>query len=103
MVQERAVELAIINGRSARDVSQPDRDQANLELTGIVAKDPIDEVLESAPESERWDPVAASTGHKVPVTPGEDEDDEGRSDNEKLVDEGIAEAEHDQTLQAALE
>jgi hypothetical protein len=103
MVRERAVELAIINGRSAHDVSQSDLDQANLELTGIQATDPIEEVLESAPETERWDPVPASTGHKVPVAPGEDEDDEGRSDNERLVDEGIAEAEHDQTRQAALE
>jgi hypothetical protein len=103
MVRERAVELAIINGRSARDVSQSDREQANLELTGIAATDPIEEVLESAPESERWDPVPASTGRKVPVAPGEDEDEEGRSDNERLVDEGIAEAEHDQTRQAALE
>jgi hypothetical protein len=32
---------------------------------------------------------------------GEDEDDEGRSDNEQLVDEGIAGAEQDQALQAA--
>ena len=103
MVRERAVELAIINGRTAREVSHSDRDQANLELTGIVAKEPREEALESAPESERWDPVPASTGRKVPVAPSEDEDDEGRSDNERLVDEGIAEAEHDQTRQAALE
>jgi hypothetical protein len=103
MVRERAVELAIINGRSARDVSQSDREQANLELTGIAATDPIEEVLESAPESERWEPVPASTGHKVPAAPSEDEDEEGRSDKERLVDEGIAEAEHDQTRQAALE
>ena len=103
MVRERAVELAIINGSSAQHVSRSDRDQANLELTGIVAKEPIEEVLESTPESERWDPVPASTGRKVPVSPGEDEDDEGRSDNERLVDEGIAEAEHDQTRQAGLE
>jgi len=102
MVRERAVELAIINGRSARDVAKSDQNQAALELTGMVAKNPIEEALELAPESERWDPVPASTGHKVPVAPGEDEDEEGRSDNQRLVEEGIAEAEHDQTRQAAL-
>ena len=31
---------------------------------------------------------------------GEDEDEEGRSDNQKLVEEGIAGAEHDQMIHA---
>ena len=103
MVRERAVELAVINGRAARDVSKSDWDQARRELTGEPDKDPKEAVLELAPESERWDPVPGSTGHKVPVAPSADEDDEGRSDNERLVDEGIAGAEHDQTLQAGRE
>jgi len=34
MVRERAVELAVINGRSARDVSKSDWEQAKRELTG---------------------------------------------------------------------
>jgi hypothetical protein len=37
----------------------------------------------------------------VPGAPSSDEDDEGRSDNERLVDEGLAGAELDQSLQAA--
>jgi hypothetical protein len=101
MVRERAVELAVINGRSAQEVSKSDREQAKRELTGDSDPDPNEAVLDSAPESERWDPVPGSTGHKVPVASGDDEDDEGRSDNERLVDEGIAGAEHDQTRQAA--
>jgi hypothetical protein len=101
MVRKRAVELAVINGRSAHEASKSDLDQARRELTGEPDADPKEAVLESAPESERWDPVPGSTGYKMPVAPGEDEDDEGRSDNERLVDEGIAEAEHDQTRQAA--
>ena len=44
--------------------------------------------------------MAGSTGHKVPVAPSEDEDDEGRSDNERLVEGGIAEAEIEQSFQA---
>jgi hypothetical protein len=101
MVRERAVELAVINGRAARDVSKSDWEQAKRELTGDPDMDPKEAMLDSAPESERWDPVHGSTGHKVPVAAGEDEDDEGRSDNERLVDEGIAGAELDQTRQAA--
>src|ERR1022692_2912416 len=100
MVRERAVELAVINGRSASDVSKSDWEQAKRELTGEPDADPKETALDSAPESERWDPVPGSTGHKVPVAASEDEDNEGRSDNERLVNEGIAEAELDQMLQA---
>ena len=101
MVRERAIELAAINGRSAHEVSKSDWEQARRELTGDSDTDSKDAVLESAPESERWDPVHGSTGHKVPVASGEDEDEEGRNDNERLVDEGIEEAEFDQRRQAA--
>jgi hypothetical protein len=100
MVRERAVELAVINGHSASDVSKSDWEQAKRELTGGSDADPKAAILEAAPESDRWDPVAGSTGHKVPGAPSEDEDDEGRSDNARLVAEGIAGAEHDQMRQA---
>ena len=103
MVRERAVELAIINGRSAQEVSKSDWEQAKRVLTGDSDMGPNEAVLESAPESERWDPVHGSTGHRVPVASSDDEDDEGRSDNAGLVDEGIAGAEHDQRRQATLE
>jgi hypothetical protein len=103
MVRERAVELALINGRSALEVSKSDLEQAKRELTGEPEIDPKEAVLESAPESERWDPVPATSGHKVLAAPSADEDDEARSDNERLVEEGIAEAEHDQMRQAARE
>ena len=70
-------------------------------MTGDPETDPKEAVLESASESERWDPVPGSTGHKVPMDSKDDEDDEKRSDSERLVEEGIAEAEHDQMLHAA--
>ena len=103
MVRERAVELAVINGRSAQEVSKSDWEQAKRELSGDSDTNPNEAALESASESERWDPVHGSTGHKVPAAPSDDEDDEGRSDNERLVDEGISEAEHDQRRQATSE
>ena len=101
MVRQRAAELAVMDGRSVQDVSRSECEEARRELTGEPDTDPKEAALESAPESERWDPVPGSTGHKVPVAPSDDEDDEGRSDNERLVEEGIAEAEHDHMVQAA--
>lgn len=100
MVRKRAMELAVLDGRPAQDVSNSDWQQAKRELTGGSDADPKELILESAPESERWNPVPGSTGHKVPVATGEDEDEEGRSDNEKLVEEGVAEAGLDQSFQA---
>jgi hypothetical protein len=101
MVLERATELALINGRSAEEVSAADWAQAKRELTGGPDMDPKEILLESAPESERWDPLPGSTGHIVPVTSIDGEDDDGRSLGEKLTDEGVQEAEQDQMRQAA--
>jgi hypothetical protein len=103
MVRERAVELAIINGRTASEVNPSDWDQAKRELTGGSDIEPNDAILEAAPESERWDPVHGSTGHKAHESGSDDEDDDGRTDSARLVEEGVAEAEHDQMVQAAQE
>jgi hypothetical protein len=103
MVRARAGVLAVLNGRSAREPSKSDREEAKRELTGDPDADPNEAALESAPESERWDPVHGSTGHRVPVASSDDEDDEGRSDYAGLVDEGIAEAEQDQRRQSGVE
>jgi hypothetical protein len=101
MVRGRAEELATINGDWLHQVSASDFEQARQQLTGEPDTAARDATLESAPESERWDPVPGSTGHKTPVPSNDDEDDEGRSDNERLVEEGVAGAEHDQMVQAA--
>jgi hypothetical protein len=101
MVLGRAEELATINGDWLHKVSASELEQAQQQLTGEPDRTPQETALESAPESERWDPVPGSTGHKMPVLPSDDEDEEGRSDNERLVEEGVAGAEHDQMVQAA--
>ncbi len=101
MVEARARELATIAGRSPQP-SEVDYEQAERELTGGSDIDILDQVLESMPESERWNPVRGSIGHHTPDSLGEDEDNEGRSESAQLVEEGIREAEHDQMLQAAL-
>jgi hypothetical protein len=100
MLRARAAELAILDGHLSHDATVSHFAQAKRELTGVPDMDPKDAVLESAPESERWDPVPGSAGHKVPVASSEDEDEEGRSNNERLVEGGIAEAELEQSRQA---
>jgi hypothetical protein len=103
MVRQRAIELAIINGRAAQEVSKSDWEQAKRELTGEPDADPDETMYEAIPDSDRVVSAPFSTGHKTPESPNEDEDDEGRSESEQLVEEGVAEAEHDQMLQAAKE
>ena len=101
MVHERARELSIMAGRESHQVTQADYEQAKRELTGESDIDRQDALLDALPESKRWDPVPGSEGRQVPETPSEDEDDEGRSETEQLVDEGAEEAERDRMLQAA--
>ena len=95
------MELAFIDGRNGHEVSPADWEQAKRELTGKPDLDPKEEILEAAPESERWDPVPGSTGEKVDMATSEDEDADGRSDNEILIEQGISEAELDQAKAAA--
>jgi hypothetical protein len=101
MIRARALELALIDGRHHGQISRADYEQAQRELTGGSDLDAQTQTLEALPESKRWDMVPGSTGHQAPETLNEDEDEEGRSESEQLVEEGVNEAEHDQMLQAA--
>jgi hypothetical protein len=100
MINERTRELAFLSGRLPMQVTQADYEQAKRELSGGPDLDPLEEALESIPESERWNPVPGSTGTMVPEPPSDEEDGEGRNESAQLVEEGIHEAEHDQMLQA---
>jgi hypothetical protein len=101
MVRARARNLALIAGRVPPHVDQTDYEQAKRELTGESDMDRQEEILEALPESERWDPVPGSSGRQVAESPSEDEDDEGRSETEQLVDEGAEEAARDRMFQSA--
>jgi len=101
MVEARARELALINGRDSSKPTKADYQQAKRELTGEEEIDLQEENLESVPESEDWDPVPGSTGRQAADSPGEDEDAEGRSEAAQMYEEGISEADHDQMLRAA--
>ena len=101
MVEARARELALIDGRDSSKPTKADYQQAKRELTGEDDIDPQQENLESLPESEAWDPLPGSTGRQAAESLGEDEDAEGRSESAQMFEEGISEAEHDQMRQAA--
>ncbi len=75
---------------------------AKRESTRGAGTDQQEAILDSISEVKQWDPVPGSTGCQMPEAPSEDEDDEGRSESEQLVDRGVAEAERDQIAQAAL-
>ena len=101
MIDARAGELSLIAGRMPRRPTGDDFRQARRELAGGPERDPHEALLESLPESERWNPVPGSTGHQAPESASEDEDEDGRNESEQLVDEGVKEAGHNQMLQAS--
>jgi hypothetical protein len=103
MVHERSRELARINGRSSQEVTKSDWEQAKRELTGGSEMTDEELALDAAGEPDRWNPVPGTKGHQTPENPSADEDEEGRSIAERLVDGGVLEAEHDQMLQASQE
>ena len=98
-VRKRAGEIAVINGRSANEILEGDLDQARRELTGGDDEPAEQRFLESVPESERWDPVPGSFGKKVPRQPLDDE----KPGGEKMLEEGMEDAEHDQMLRGTKE
>jgi len=94
MVRQRASELAVINGRSKHNILQSDLVEARRELTGKggATRQPEEEI----PESERWDPVPGSSGKTAPTVAVPDE----QTVAERLVEEGVEEAEQEQMIRA---
>ncbi len=99
MVRQRASELAVINGRAINDAWPSDLDQAQRELTGAGPDDEPTDIISTEPEADAWNPVPGSVGHQVPDGSATDEE-EWQVDSVRLVEEGIAEAEHDQMVRA---
>jgi len=99
MVRRRARELALINGRQEDQLLKSDLDQARRELTGEEGLEPEPTPAEQLPEDSRWIGVPESVGHQAPVVPAPDE----QTFAEKLVEEGIEEAEQDQMIRAVRE
>jgi hypothetical protein len=98
MVRARASELAVINGRSKHKILDSDLKQARRELTGDERLNPPDTAEEEIPEDDRWG-TSTNTGAQVPSMAASDE----QTVAEKLVEEGVADAEHDQEIKATRE
>jgi hypothetical protein len=96
MVHKRAQELALINGRSRKQVLDSDLDQARRELTGQERLVPEPPPAEQLTEENRWEAVPDDTGAKAPTVPAPDE----QTFAEKLVEEGVEDAEQDQMVRA---
>ena len=99
MVRQRAAELAVINGRSAHNILQSDLDEARRELTGRERLVPEPSPAEQIEEDERWDLVPGSTGSAAPAIEPPDE----QSFPEKLVEEGVEDAEREQMIEGTRE
>jgi len=99
MVQQRAREIAVINGRSANQLLDSDIEQALRELEGDehLASEPT--ATDGLAEGERWGIAPQSVGHEAETLSPPDE----QTFAEKLVDEGVADAEHDQEIEATRE
>ncbi len=95
MVRWRAQELALINGRP-ENVLSTDLDQARRELTGEERLVPEASAAEELPEDARWEEVPESKGEQVRTVPASDE----QTFAEKLVEEGVEDAEQDQMVKA---
>jgi hypothetical protein len=94
MVEQRAREIALINGRAAEEFNEADLEEARAELTGAVA---LEEQREEEPgpgAGTLRDVVPGTAGHKnAPKLPSDDQ-----RIAEQLVQEGVDEAEHHSML-----
>ncbi len=99
MVRKRGGELATIAGRNPDQILDSDLEQARRELTGEERLNPPATAAEQLPEEKRWDPVPESAAGRVPSVPTPDE----QTFAEKLVEEGVEDAEQDQMLEAEQE
>jgi hypothetical protein len=96
MVTERARELAIINRRPDDKPTPEDWQEAKRELTvGGAGHD----ALEDLPVSKRWDPVPGTPPRRADTIPADDE----QTVAEKLVEDGVEEAEHEQMVEGTRE
>jgi hypothetical protein len=97
MVLQRARELALINGRT--QILESDFAQAKQELTREEPLPPEPDATEKLSEDQRWEPIGESVGKEATKIPASDE----QTFAERLVEEGVEDAEHDQMARATRE
>jgi hypothetical protein len=97
MVSQRAHEIAEINGRSDNKPTPGDWSQARNELTRNP--DAGGDATAELPVDKRWDPVPGPRGTKANNLAADDE----QTLAEKLVDQGVEEAEHEHMVEGTRE
>lgn len=96
-IAERARELALIDGRSASDVTEEDLELSRAELRGEHLPDTtLDDALASGGLTRDPSEPVSLSGNQVP----EHNEPEDQEVMERLVLEGVEEAQHDQMLAA---
>jgi len=96
MVAQRAREIALINGRDPNHYNKDDFLEAKRELTGVPLSSESDEE-ESLSAITEWAEEPGASGHPVEKSEPPDE----QTIAERLVEEGVEEAEHEQMVEGA--
>jgi hypothetical protein len=96
MVRKRAAGIALRNGRSEHNLLDSDLAQARRELTGEERLSPKPDPTETIPNKPRWEENTGSEGGRNPPIPAPDE----QTFAEKLVKEGVADAEQERAEEA---
>jgi hypothetical protein len=99
MVLKRASEIAIINGRSAGQIMDSDFKQAQRELTGGQEVLEEQEAPRRRSQDEARETVRGTHGRHEPAVAAHDE----QAVTEKLVQQGVSDAEHDQMVEGTRE
>lgn len=93
-IDERAAELALIDGRNS--VSEADLALAAAELAGGGTTAEAPEADAELEQVTTWDEPPTQTGHLVTIPPLEDEN----NISEQLIEDGLEEADHDTRVAA---
>lgn len=98
MVNKRAREIALINGRD-KNPSENDLEEARRELTGVTNENREIELDAREPinATHPYDDIAGSSGERADRIEAQDE----QTYAQQLVEEGAGEAEHDRMVQGA--
>jgi hypothetical protein len=99
MVMKRAREVAMINGRSPDQILESDFNQAKRELTGRPEVLEEQEAPRHRSHAELRETVRGTRGRQARTVAAHDE----QTDAEKLVEEGVSDAEHDQMVEGTRE
>jgi hypothetical protein len=99
VVQRRAREIALSDGRAGNEVTSGDWEQARRELLGVANPPTVESDLDEADSTSAWDPAPPSIGHRADTQEVDDE----QTMAEQLTHEGVEEADHDERVQAGRE